>query len=806
MASNRTGGAPASDTQKKVRRSGRYARLQLSIGRHPLDLLRMAIAAGIVLACRAIAGTGGINPVEAAIATQLERLPAWSLPVWDILTWTGWWPGIAVATAVTLYGGRMRLAASLIFAGATSWFLALVIQWSLPARVVPPALGSTFARATADGFAFPDPRTAVIAALVVVARPYLGRPVRNAGWALVVLVAAARVFLGQQLPLDVFAGAALGWGTGTFFHVVLGAPGRRTSESAIDLALDQVGLAGTRIVSRHTGRGRPRIYDLVTPDGTRLQMKIVRHLHRRAGPAYKARRFLASLDVTNDARLSTPRHEVEHEAYVTLLAERAGVGTLPVVLAGEMEHGPPFLIRREVQGRLLATLSDTEVDDRLLDEIWRAVLALGAAHIRHQDLRAGNILVDTEGKPRILDFTFSRVGGPTELYWQETAETLVTIASLVGVDRAVDSALRNVPRATLSGTLPSLQPLALHPRLRRQPGLRAATLSSLREELASRIEAPIPPFRLPVRPSTVIILIVGGVGIYLLLPQLASMNGVFPLLLSGNPVWFAACLVAGFLAIVSSAVSVLGSSPARLPVGRTLGVQIAAAFTGRTTAAGIGFYKINYTFLERAGLSPGHAAASVALNRIATGFVNAAGTIVGIVIIGTAVPIDTNAVAGLWPVIVAAAAVLAAIVAFLLSPYGRRRILSRWRPQVVQVLRGLLGTLRNPVRAAQLLGGCVGYLLLSALAFAAALAGFTPDFHLIPVLAVFVVASTLGQLAPTPGGLGAVEAAMIAGLTAIGVSPTHAVATVLASRLLTYWLPVLPGIVAFRILQHRGVV
>ena len=50
------------------------------------------------------------------------------------------------------------------------------------------------------------------------------------------------------------------------------------------------------------------------------------------------------------------------------------------------------------------------------------------------------------------------------------------------------------------------------------------------------------------------------------------------------------------------------------------------------------------------------------------------------------------------------------------------------------------------------------------------------------------------------------EAATIAGLTAIGVGSTAAVTAVLASRVLTFWLPVVPGIVAFRLLQHRRVV
>ena len=98
------------------------------------------------------------------------------------------------------------------------------------------------------------------------------------------------------------------------------------------------------------------------------------------------------------------------------------------------------------------------------------------------------------------------------------------------------------------------------------------------------------------------------------------------------------------------------------------------------------------------------------------------------------------------------------------------------------------------------------FLALSAYGLVATLTAFGADFAVLPVMAVFVVGSTLGQIAPTPGGLGAVEAALVAGLTAIGIAPAVAVAAVLASRVLTFWLPVLPGIAAFRTLQHHGIV
>ena len=73
------------------------------------------------------------------------------------------------------------------------------------------------------------------------------------------------------------------------------------------------------------------------------------------------------------------------------------------------------------------------------------------------------------------------------------------------------------------------------------------------------------------------------------------------------------------------------------------------------------------------------------------------------------------------------------------------------------------------------------------------------------LVAVIVLAGTaLGSAAPTPGGLGAVEAVLAAGLTAAaGLDGAVAVSSVLLFRLLTFWLPVVPGWLAFTMLQRR---
>lgn len=777
------------------------------MGRHPADLIRMAIAAGIVLVSLLVAASRTINPVEFAIFSELEQLPDWSARTWQVLTWSGSWPGVVGAAGLALYFGRLRMGASLAAAGATSWVLTLILHWLTVPRPLPTGLVPAVLRQPpTGGFDFPSVHVAVIAALATAASPYLSRFARHGSWLLVVLVGAADVFSGHNLPVGIVAGAALGWGTGALGHLVLGAPGRRTSEVSVRMALDDLGLDGAQIAAVPRRWLRPYAYDITTRSGECMQMKVVRRMHRLAGPAYRLRMVLASFEVEREPRLSTPRHEVEHEAYVTLLAARAGVGTLPVVAAGKIEHGPPFLIRQHVAGVRLSTLRGKQVDDAVLSRTWQDVLVLGEHHVAHHDLRAKNILIDSDGRPRITDFTLSRVGGPPGQLAQAVADMLVTMASVVGVGRAVDSAVREVPTETLQDALPHLQWLALPRRLRRQLVEKQVALAELRATLAEHLGTRLPSFRSPVRPLTVAVTLTAGLAVYLLLPALSSIDQVRNSLGRADWRWMGVAIATGFLGVVASGVSILGSSPRPLPVGKTMVVQLGAAFTGRTTAAGIGFYGINIAYLQRLGLGRANAVGVVLLNRAVVGAITAVAAALGVLVIGSAVPLASVRIPTGWPLILIAAVVLLGAAAFGVSPIGRRRV---WRPMATllhQLARDLLPTLRRPVPALQLLGGSVVFLALQAAGLAATLAAFQPSFPLIPVLAVYVVGSTVGQLAPTPGGLGPVEALTVAGLIAIGVDPTIAVAAVLTSRALTFWLPALAGLVAFRLLHHHDVV
>ena len=64
----------------------------------------------------------------------------------------------------------------------------------------------------------------------------------------------------------------------------------------------------------------------------------------------------------------------------------------------------------------------------------------------------------------------------------------------------------------------------------------------------------------------------------------------------------------------------------------------------------------------------------------------------------------------------------------------------------------------------------------------------------------------VASAAPVPGGLGALEAALIAGLSALGMPVGAAASAVLIYRLLTYWLTIPIGWLSLKIAEDRGYV
>jgi uncharacterized protein (TIRG00374 family) len=151
--------------------------------------------------------------------------------------------------------------------------------------------------------------------------------------------------------------------------------------------------------------------------------------------------------------------------------------------------------------------------------------------------------------------------------------------------------------------------------------------------------------------------------------------------------------------------------------------------------------------------------------------------------------------------------VLAAIIglAMVVRP-ARRLIRTVVVPQVQKAVLELREALRDPARLSLSFLGALLMDLAYIVALYASVRAFGSPVSVAVAGAIYLTGTTVASAAPTPGGVGAVEAALIAGLTATGVPNEQAVPAVLVYRVATFWLPVLPGWLAFTLLTRRDVI
>ena len=145
-------------------------------------------------------------------------------------------------------------------------------------------------------------------------------------------------------------------------------------------------------------------------------------------------------------------------------------------------------------------------------------------------------------------------------------------------------------------------------------------------------------------------------------------------------------------------------------------------------------------------------------------------------------------------------AVAGAVLAF---PAGRRLVRARLSPTFGQVLPRLVEIAQRPAKLAEGIGGALLLSISYIFCLATCVAAFGGSVPIAKIGFVYLTGSALGSIIPTPGGLGAVEFALTAGLTAAGVPAGVAAAAVLLFRLLTFWLPVPVGWVALNYLERQ---
>ena len=771
------------------------------LARHPGDAVRLGVG-GLVVALSAWSVRGNrVGPGETAVFRVVNRLPALVEPLLQVVMQAGSLAAVGVAAGLAVVFRRTRLAVDVVLAGGGTWLLVKGVK-EVVARVRPNGLlADVVVRGSEQvGLGFPSGHAAVAAALATVAAPWLPRPLRRASWVVVAVVGVARVYVGAHLPLDVVGGTALGWMVGATVHVVRGAPVRLPAVEQVLAALPRMGLSASTAVPLVVDARGSTPFLAEAGDGRRFFLKVVGKEQRDADLLFKLYRFALFRELEDEAPFTTPKRQVEHEAYLTLLAGGAGVAVPTVLGVAATEDGSGVLVQEFVGGRGLDVGDDAELSDELLGRMWQEVARLRQYRIAHRDLRLANWLVRKGQRPCLIDFGFAEgAAGPRRLS-QDIAELLAATAARVGPARAVAAARTALPDAALVEAAPLLQPLALSSVTRSQLR-RHGMLDRLRAEIAALtgtdIATPAPMMR--VRPRTVVGLVAVGFAVHILLPQVGELGQTLRAVAAARPDWLVVALVSSALRYPTAALALIGATREPIGLARTTLVQVAGSFTGRLAPAGVGVLGLKERYLEHSGLPRSEAVAALGLEA-------AAGFVVHVAILATAVwvaggdMLDTVRPPRGWPLLVAVAAVALVAAALVGIPWTRRRLV---RPTLA-ALSGVGAVLARPRRAAALFVGSAGLTAAFVLALAASLQAYGAHLPVAQVTLVYLVGAAAGSVAPTPGGLGVKDAAWVAAITALGVASGPAVAGVLTFRLFTFWLPLAPGALTLRHLRHIG--
>ncbi|MEU6669614.1 lysylphosphatidylglycerol synthase domain-containing protein [Streptomyces sp. NPDC046727] len=244
----------------------------------------------------------------------------------------------------------------------------------------------------------------------------------------------------------------------------------------------------------------------------------------------------------------------------------------------------------------------------------------------------------------------------------------------------------------------------------------------------------------------------------------------------------------------ASALAQQGAVVRRLPGGRLVAAQFAASAANHLLPAGLGAGAVNLRFLMRCGLPAGRSAGALAVKATA-------GAAVRLALIALLAP----ACPGLLRVphisLMAVAVVLGVAAPVAVLP--ATPVWSRCRRALTAVLADIRTLHACPARAAALWGGSLAFAALHALVLIAVTRAVELPLAPLQVALLYLAASSAAALLPTPGGLGSLDAALAFALTAAGTPGAAAASAVLGYRLLTVWLPLLPGLLVLGVLVRR---
>lgn len=287
--------------------------------------------------------------------------------------------------------------------------------------------------------------------------------------------------------------------------------------------------------------------------------------------------------------------------------------------------------------------------------------------------------------------------------------------------------------------------------------------------------------------------------VFALLPQVGSLKDGYQTISRADLKYILAAVIFVGVSYLPASLVYVFISYFRLKFWRTVLVQVANGFTNRTLPAGAGGIATSALYLIKQNRGQTKAGYLAGLNNL----LGAVGHALIFFLIFVISPVSLFSsldikISHSWLWVVGLVAISAIL---LFAGFKKVRKLTNQAYKSIAWLATY--SLGHPIK---LLLGLV-FAMTTTICYALVLyyCALALDVHLSAIQIFFVLTVGVVSIAitPTPGGLGGAEAALTASLVAIGIEPSYALSVTLIYRLLTYWLPILPGFVAFQLILKR---
>lgn len=505
----------------------------------------------------------------------------------------------------------------------------------------------------------------------------------------------------------------------------------------------------------------------------------------------------------NVAIFASLHRMIEHRALMAMAADRVSVAASTPLVYAEIDRGWQLFAHSVDRGTPLPL---TGIDETSPDALWQSLAVLHDHQIFHGDLRGSEVRVEN-GTGLFVGFGYAELGTTEARVDSDTAQLLLTTAGHFGPENAVRSALEAIGTDRVIRACGRLTRTAQPRRIRSSIPGSVRLMEEIRHEAAEQTGTDeIRMARVTRIGRNQIVQLVLLVGLVFVGYPYATQAPLFvDELKSANWGWAAIGLACALLRYIGAAAALRACAGAPVSWRDLLTMQVANTFTATTTPAGVGGLALSIRFLQKTGLGAVRATAAITLQQTVQLVTHLSLVVVFSLLAGRNAELSrfVPSTAVLWMAVV----VLVCVVCLAFAiPAARRWLINEAGPQLAGVGNELISLARDPARFAQIVIGCGITTVGAGMALWAAVQAFGGSISFVAVTIVTMVGGTLASAAPTPGGVGAVEAALMGGLTAFGATAAIAVPAVLLYRVLTTWLPVLVGWPLLRSLQRRDLV